>query len=335
MVEQQPRDPETGKFLPKGAEEDSTEPEEVAVEESSDDDEEPSRDQEDTSEADEPDDGTIVLDLDEDLEAVLAKYDNDIGKALRSLAEGQSFIGRQGNEIGELKAQIQEMRDLLAQNQQQVQQPQPPPQFYRPYAHDIDENPQGLVFEAMERGDGQTLHQALKAWGEIEPFEAAMFAVNLERQLAEAEAQTYRESESPAQPGPNDLEAAMADVVSRHPDVEKYLPGLGEVAKEFPTLRGLMEHGNPSEKAGAFEDLLKIAKSREYAGNSRESAKRVILRAKEEVDAEKAQAQVVSAQRQSASKADSREGRIQTFYDAFDDAAGRYLQSDWLDNKED
>jgi hypothetical protein len=313
---ERPRD-EQGRFTK--AEQEETPDEEVAAEEES----APETTEEQPEEtADEDED--IVLEIDEDLQAVLDKYDGDVTKALRALGESQSMIGRQGNELGELRAQLNEMKQLMEQGF--TQRPQQP-QFISPYVNDIDDNPQGLVMEALERGDVPTVERALRAWGEFEPFEAATFLMTLQQQAAaQSAAVAPAPTESTTPQGPT-IEAAMSEVVSRHPDVEKYLPQVEQVAQEFPTLRDSMRSGNPAAQAQAFEELLKIAKARSQGSDTQAAMKRIVLKTQEEVRKEKADAAVVSAKHQSAATSKS---NVDAFLEAFEEATGQDYEGDWI-----
>lgn len=265
------------------------------------------------------------LEIDDELAAILDKYDGDVGKALRALGNSQQMIGRQANEVGELRAALSELQQQMQQGFAQQQQM---PQFLGPYRNDIDENPQGLVMEALERGDAHTMEVALRAWGEEEPFQAAVFLQQLQQQAAQtAPAAPVAQQPTQATPpqGPS-LEVAMADVVARHPDVEKYLPQVQQVAEEFPTLRDSMRAGSPQLQAQAFEELLKIAKSRD-SETMQAAQRRVLLRTQEEVRKEKADAAVVSAQNRTAA---TRGSNLDDFYRAFGEAADRYDGADWI-----
>lgn len=267
-------------------------------------------------------DGDLVLEIDETLQGVLDRYGGDLGKALQALAEKDSFIGRQGNEMGELRSELAALREAVMQVQQ-------PPQFVGPYVNDLDENPKALLAEAMERGDQQTVQLALEAWGEEEPFAAAAFLMHLQTIQAQAPPPA-----SPVHQGSEaSLESAMSAVVERHPDVEKYLPAIGEAAKEFPTLRSFMEQGTPAQKAQAFEELLVIAKSRSSSSATSEAVKRVVLKTQEEVRKEKADAAVVSASTQSAATA--QKTGLDSFFEAFDEAAERLAGSGWITRSDD
>lgn len=119
----------------------------------------------------------------------------------------------------------------------------------------------------------------------------------------------------------------MSDVVSRHPDVEKYLPQVEQVAQEFPTLRDSMRSGSPAAQAQAFEELLKIAKARSQGSDTQAAMKRIVLKTQEEVRKEKADAAVVSAKHQSAATSKS---NADAFIEAFMEATGQDQEGDWI-----
>lgn len=262
-----------------------------------------------------PDGGDYVLEIDDDLQAVLDKYNGDVGKALKALGESQSFIGRQANELGDLRKELAEIRQALQQPQQQ------PVQYVGPYVNDPDENPQEFVLEALERGDSRAAEKAIRAWGEYEPFEATTFLIQLQQQQAEmAAAPASTAPATPAYNGPS-VEQAMSEVVQRHPDVQKYLPKVEQVAKEFPSLRDSMRSGTPAVQAQAFEELLKIAKARSSTSDTQTAMRRLVLKTQEEVRAEKAEAAVVSAKNQSAATESQGD---EDFWEAWDREAARY-----------
>lgn len=262
----------------------------------------------------------MILELDEDVESALQRYDGDINKALRALAEKEKMVGRQANEVGELRQELAQLRDVMQQGFQSM------PRYAGAYQNDVDENPQALLFEALDRGDSHTAAVALKAWGEEDPFAATTFLMSQQSQVSQAPVQPA----PPQYEGSVDVESAMAGVVERHPDVEQYLPALGETAKEFPSLRAFMEQGNPAQQAQAFEELLVITKSRHQGDTSREAIKKVVLKTQEEVRKEKADAAVVSAQTQTAATPkDDRELRLDQFYEAFDEAANQFT-GEWI-----
>jgi hypothetical protein len=115
--------------------------------------------------------------------------------------------------------------------------------------------------------------------------------------------------------------------VARHPDVEQHLPALQGVAEEFPTLRNFMQQGTPAQKAQAFEELLVITKTRAQQPVTSAAMKRVVLKTQEEARKERADAQLVSASRQTAATASS---GLDSFYEQFAERTGQLAKDDWI-----
>lgn len=318
---ERPRDPETGRFVSAKDDEEAEESSDTTDAEDDTPAEPQETDDEEQEQSDE-DEGDFVLEIDDDLQAILEKYDGDVGKALKALGDSQSFIGRQANELGELRRELAEMKQILSQPQQQQQV------YVGPYINDIDENPEGLVMEALQRGDGHTMEAALRAWGEVDPFGATTFLLTLQQQAAANAAQAAPAPDQSTTPyaGPT-VEQAMSEVVARHPDVEQYLPQVQQVAQEFPTLRDSMRSGTPAVQAQAFEELLKIAKARSNSTETQKAVRRLVLKTQEEVRKEKSDAAVVSAKNRSAATSKS---NVDAFLEAFAEATGQDQEGDWI-----
>ncbi|GIV03972.1 MAG: hypothetical protein KatS3mg015_2802 [Fimbriimonadales bacterium] len=313
---ERPRDPETGRFVSKATVEET---EEVET---------PEAPEEDTAKGEETSDENVededheqlAFELDPEALSVLDKYDGDLNKALSALKESQSLIGRQGNELGELRQQLAELVELVQANQANSM-------LFAPYRNSLEDDPQALVIEVLERAqqtgyfDEETYAEAIVAWGEEDPFGAARLDAQVQFAKQQAAAIAAQQQSAIGLQQDGDLKAEMAAVVQRHPDVEKYLPAVGEIAKEFPTLRASMAHGTAAERAKAFEELVRIAKSRAAVPDTSSALKRVVLKTQEEVRKEKADAAVISAGRQTAATA-AKTG-IEAFYEAFDRATGQ------------
>lgn len=310
------RDPETGKFVSREETESSIEediPTDAGIEPS--------------PEEGEEDQGDLEFELDPDVLTVLDKYDGDLNKALAALKDSQSLIGRQGNELGELRQQQQQMIELMQELHQQ-------PQINAPYRSDVDEDPASLVIEVLERTaqtghfDEATYEAALASWGEEDPFAAARLDAQVAFSRQQAAMIASQELQAPAvtEVTPDGgLEEAMSEVVQRHPDVEQYIPAVGEIAKEFPTLRDSMAKGTGAQKAQAFEELVLIAKSRSAADTSREAVRKIVLKTQEDVRKEKADAAVISAKNQTAAAPLT---GVDLFFREFDRATGQLSEDD-------
>lgn len=300
----QPRDPQTGQFA-SAAEDDMTSegapPPAEAEEETP---QEPEAPAQDTAEGEE--EGDIVLELTPELEEYLAKYDGDLGKALQASYEAQALIGRQGNELGDVRKELEAMRLQM----EQAAQNQPQPWF--PYQNDIDENPQGLVMEALERGDGQTLSRAMNAWASLGPeesFQASQFAYQLAEYQRQSEAQAAAQPSQDTPATPQDIDQAMKGVLERHPDAREYAEEVASIQSSFPTLQEELQYGDSAQKARAFEQLLVIAKGRAATPDTQKAARRLVIKTQEEVRKAKDDAAVISAGNQSAAQAEESDPR--------------------------
>lgn len=298
----QPRDPQTGQFASVEEPEapvDDAEEEAPAVEP-----EAPAQDTAEGDEITEEDEGDIVLELTPELESLLEKYDGDLGKALTALQDSQSLIGRQGNELGDVRKELEALR--LQLENQPVQQP------WTPYENDLDENPQGLVMEALDRGDGVTMTKALRAWASLGPeesFEATMFANQLAEYQRQAQAQMAAQPmDTPEQPA-QDIGEVMKGVLERHPDAREYADEVASIQSSFPTLQEELQYGDAAQKARAFEQLLVIAKGRAATPDTQKAVKRLVIKTQEEVRKAKDDAAVISAGNQSAAQAEESDPR--------------------------
>lgn len=305
-------DPETGKFVRKATDE------EIASVEEGEEEEEVEEERDDEPLAD----GEFELVIDDpDVEAFLAKYDGDLNKALKGAVEASRTLGRQGSELGELRklqGTVEELRGLVEQSANR-----PAPQPYVDYASLIENDPKQAAQVAMKHGNVDAMMAAVSAWADSdEPrdaFEAATFLNNVMRgyemdQLREE----FKANAAPAvQAASSNEEQEIAKVLTKHPDLEKFLPAIGQIAQERPFLKQALEAGTPEQKATALEDLYLLARSRQDPADTSEAIRKIRVRTAEESKKAKADAAVVSASRGSAASGDQ-PTRVDSFLDAFD-----------------
>ncbi len=274
---EQPRG-EDGRFLPKEpevAETAASEPEESAAEPEETDAGDPEEAAGDDAGQDPVEEDALVVELEEDLlELVNTKYGGDLGKALRGLQEAQSLIGRQGSELGELREvreQMDSLRNLMTLQQQSAGVD---------WEEVIAENPEEAVMKAVYYQNPQAFDQALEAWAVEEPLKAFQFL---------QEIQQYQDA-----PPPTTLDAEMEALKARLPDIQQRLPAIQEAAEKRPALARLLNDQDPRTRAQALEDLYHLSAGAGTPDTSA-AARQIVLRAKAEADAAKADAAVVSA----------------------------------------
>lgn len=241
-------------------------------------------------------DDEVVLEIDDDeVLAFLDKYDGDVVKALKAATEGQKLVGRQGQELGDLrKALSEDMDDRLSAMQAAIIS-----QTVN-WEEQIEDNPRRAADLALRVGHGDALVAALQAWAEEEDDESGpqMFLRMAQAEMALQEAYMGPQTEQT-----ESFDDVMAGFKAKHPDVVQHLPTIQKIVAERPTLARSLAEGTPRERALALEDALLLARGQSAATDTPAAARRVILRAKQEADAAKAAAVVESASKSSAASA--------------------------------
>jgi hypothetical protein len=270
---ERPRDPETGRFV--AQEDDGPEPE--------------------------PETPQIVVDP--LVEQYLQRYGGDAEAALKAAAHQTALIGRQGSEIGELKAQLQGLVDLTRQGQQQ-------PRFAQSIDVDNVIEREGL-YAAAERTaqaqDWDSHNRVLRAWAEVDPDQAGVYQLSKQAQheaslarqrAADAEQQQTQASKS------SSAESAWARLAGEIPDLETLAPLMTEEAAEAYRISGgkvayseMIESGDPNTAYMALRTLALSARGKQVGNEEhRQQAAATIARtAAVESQRAKAEALVTSS----------------------------------------
>lgn len=272
----------------------------------------------------------FVIEVDDEetaqkVEALLEKYGGDVVKALIGATEAQSLIGRKGSETAQKDAELAAVRQELQRLTQVVTDSASRPPMV-PITQDlIEQNPSQAAAQAVLQDNVVAFRAAITAWQEgtsyveANPEAASLFLekVALEARVAEL---SQKPTEIPVETNV-ELDAEIAKVVERHPDLENFLPQIAEAANERLLLRNVMENGSPAEQAQALEDLYIVVKSRLAADTSVDTMRKIQVRVKQEADAARAGARVVTANRGSAATDGPSSGKDQ-FLDAFEARMG-------------
>ena len=241
----------------------------------------------------------LVLESDdEEVLALLDKYDGDVVKALKAATEAQSLIGRQGQELGELRTAMEEALD----ERLQVMQREIIAQSID-WDDQIENNPRRAAEMALNTANIDMLVAALQAW---EEEDGSAEGPVLFLRAAQAEVALQQAQYEQAQPAPDptaEFAAEMDAFKQRHPDVQQHLPAIQKIVSERPTLARALNEGTAKDRATALEDALLLARSQSLSSDTSASARRVILRAQKEANAAKAEAVVETASNTSAASA--------------------------------
>jgi hypothetical protein len=193
----------------------------------------------------------------------LAKYDGDTNKALAAAAEAQSLIGRQGNELGEIRQQLQQLTNAVA--------PQEPEQQWVP----VDDS---LVSWATDIGSSPNFHEGA-LWAlqhqpaiydsimeqayAVDPMAAGRFESNLR---AQASQQQFEQRLAPIieplmqQKTQGEVERAFVNVRNQYPDLSELTPRMLEIGQQYPEVLAVLQSGSPDAQERVISLLYGAAK---------------------------------------------------------------------------
>ena len=141
-------------------------------------------------------------------------------EAEKAYENAQKALGRQGEELGELRKAVEE-----------VQRGQQQPQAYGKLQEALEENPQAVAMWALQQGNEEVLDQALEYWYEESPraaarferaIEMAQFKQEFEGQIVPALENVKSESEVRA------LALAQRELRAKYPDFDQVMESVEE-----------------------------------------------------------------------------------------------------------
>lgn len=218
------------------------------------------------------------------------------------LAEKETFIGRQGSEVGALRASIDELSRQLAE--QPVRAPiQQGPQIL--VTQDlIDSDPAQATLIAYRQNDERALSLAFEAWKDVDPFAAASWRSDaiLERERSawqEEFASLRSEISTVSAPVQQQQEQrvwqdAFSLVSQEHPEfVSNATRILEDVAPRYPHLVGSLATGDAAAKAEILKALYVLDRAQNPEAVRAELAEAAAAAAAEEAATRAAAAPVV------------------------------------------
>jgi hypothetical protein len=234
-------------------------------------------------------------DLGDETRAVLDKYGGDPVKALQALPHALSLTGRQGQELGQIREELQALRASL-------EEPEYDPQEFQNVAL---EDPRAAATQAaqyaVQSGDWQPFQAVLQQWREEDPHAAEIFELRL--QLA-AERQERIQQQQPFQQDHHRtaLTTAFATVAGEDPSmnwdalVQEQLPRLG--ARYGPEMMQMLathlQQGTVEQKTAALRLLADNARSPAFSPPALIPADTAPAPAPRDPNAAKAQAMVAT-----------------------------------------
>lgn len=198
---------------------------------------------------------------DPDVQSYVEKFGGDINQALRSAVEAQSLIGRQGQELGELRALRQKIEALEGQ----VQAPAPAALPVNTQEL-LEENPGALAEWAYQNGREDVYEQAMDAWFDLQPRQAARFEQAL--MMGEMERRVESRIQPIAAPiaeqtAAREISSAQRSLSAKYPDFNDILSTAteAELADFPPDVAEKIQSGTAVQKEKALEALYRWIKA--------------------------------------------------------------------------
>lgn len=249
---------------------------------------------------------------DPEVAAVLQKYGGDPNKALRALVDAQSLIGRQGQELGDLRREFETQIAAVQAQQQQNQYAQQAPSAINAALE------QGNYYAAAEAArqvnDPMLYQQVMTAWT-ADPdqtfgalaYHSALAAQDAEARVLAAMDQRYGALNDATQPllqqnAQDNFQREFLSFGRGKNDFEQVAPAMLQVAQENSALiNTLLSSDNPNERQQGYNYLYREARDR-VGDTLAQAADQVATEQQQAARDAKTQATVGSASSQSQAK---------------------------------
>ena len=243
----------------------------------------------------------LYLELDDETQGLIdTKYGGDINKALTALREGQSLIGRQGSELGDLRRQLEDMRSLIERGQILSQ---PYPEWPDEYAEpgEAAAGYRAIAEQAFQREDVDTFATAVNAWAAQDSAAANTYrdlkVLQLQTMMAQQAPAVYRDDEATLQAGVDAVKEKYPRFAERDP---QFMAAFDAEMQKFPTLRALLwgeiPTSTPEQRLTALEEVVSRVASQQTAETERAARRRVAIRTNEEARQARREARVTSGE---------------------------------------
>jgi hypothetical protein len=242
----------------------------------------------------------LYLELDDATQSLIdTKYGGDLNKALTALSESQSLIGRQGNELGDLRRELAEFRQSVERGQV-MSQPYPdmPDEFDDPVEQAVKYR--AIAEQAFAREDVETFSGIVDAWIDVDPLGGNTYR---DLKLLQLQAAVQQTSTAPTQGNPSEIIAAgVAKVQEEFPAMltPEFQAEFDTELKRFPALKGILwgetPGTTPEQRVEALRETVTRIASRHSAETETNARRRVAIRRSEEARQARVEAKVASGE---------------------------------------
>ena len=173
--------------------------------------------------------------------------------------EAQKLIGKQGNELGDLRQAVREEIQQAFPPQQQPQQVPLTDQVVSAFDDLIAENPGQAAQWALQSNQPMLYERAMENWYVENPKDATRFEMSLQRQQEAARAEFAAQASQAEQA---QFLSAWDSFKQQHPDLDQYGQVMMQIANEAPAIAKSFETMTPAERAQWIPVLYDAARTR-------------------------------------------------------------------------
>jgi hypothetical protein len=242
----------------------------------------------------------LYLELDDDTQSLIdTKYGGDLNKALTALRESQSLIGRQGNELGELRQELQRFQQEIRGDLIRAQPyPDMPDEFDDPAEQAVKYR--AIAEAAFAREDVETFSGIVDAWIDVDPMGGNTYR---DLKLLQLQAAVQQAPATPATGNPTAvIEAGVLKLQGEYPQMltPEFAAEFDAEIQKFPTLKALLwgeiPGTTPEQRVEALRETTARIASRHSAETETNARRRVAIRRSEEARQARVEAKVASGE---------------------------------------
>ena len=192
-------------------------------------------------------------------ELILGKFksNEELAAAYREL---EVFRGQQANEIGELRRQVEQVREQTA--------PQPQPTTYdtEAIADHFAEHPTAIlpaIQQAYENDDRTLVYLGIRALEDVDPVLAEGLRIEIAKRDAVSE-MSEQVRPAMAQAENQEFQGRAQELAARYPDIGDFVAGsdIAALAEQFPLQKRAIVEGSSEDRFSAIESLYLIHRGR-------------------------------------------------------------------------
>jgi hypothetical protein len=241
-------------------------------------------------EGDEGDEEEAEPGEDPEIKAFLAKYQGDTEKALRGGAELQRLLGRQGQELSQLREANAQLQALLAEAQTFSGIGTPLNEEQRGWVEEAaaSVNPGAYIRQALTQNEFELARAVCREWAHENPFEANRAGQYIDM----AESQAYQAAQAPQQVTTDDVLAALGQAM---PELHSWWPAMATVTRNLGPDHPLVQEARSTDGDTAMRGVIGIYEiARASTASVGEAKKEVRRRNREGADGARKRAVVTS-----------------------------------------